>query len=259
MARPLLLRVTAGHAAAYARMWRTSAATTFVTPVLILVAMGLGLGTLVDGGQDPQALEGLPYLDFLAPGLLAASAMQLAAGEAAWPVRLGMKWERTYHAALATPIRPADLVLGGLLWTSVRVLLGTTAFAVVMLLFGVGTPAGAALALLPAVLLGLAFASPIMGYVAAMDSDIAVVSLFRFGIVPLFLFSGTFFPISQLPEALRPLAYATPLWHGVELVRAAVLGLSPTFPWWAHVGVLVGVAGVGLLVTLRLFAWRLRP
>jgi lipooligosaccharide transport system permease protein len=259
MARPLALRVAAGRADAYRRTWRSSAATTFITPVLMLVAMGLGLGTLVDGGRGPGALGGLPYLDFLAPGLLAATAMQLAAGEAAWPVRLGMKWLRTYHAALATPLRPRDLVLGGLMWAGVRVLLGGAVFAAVMLVFGVGSPAGAVLSLLPVVLLGLAFAGPIMGYTAAADTDIAVVSLFRFGIVPLFLFSGTFFPISQLPDILRPIAYATPLWHGVELIRAAVLGLAPAAPWGLHAGYLLAWAVVGSLVAVVVFERRLRP
>jgi lipooligosaccharide transport system permease protein len=259
MARSLALRVAAGRADAYRRTWRSSVPTTFVTPAIVLVAMGLGLGTLVDGGQNPQALDGLPYLDFLAPGLLAATAMQLAAGEAAWPVRLGIKWQRTYYAALATPVRPQDLVVGGLAWTVVRALLGGAVFAVVMLAFGVGRPGGAALALVPVVLIALAFAAPIMGFVAAANSDIAVVSLFRFGIVPLFLFSGTFFPISQLPELIRPLAYATPLWHGVELVRAAVLGAQPAAGWGVHSAYLLAWALLGGLISVRIFERRLRP
>jgi lipooligosaccharide transport system permease protein len=258
MATPLPLRVAAGRASAYRRTWRSSVPTTFVTPVLMLVAMGLGLGTLVDSGRNPAALGGFGYLEFLAPGLLAATAMQLAAGEAAWPVRLGMKWQRTYHAALATPLRPRDLVLGGLLWTFVRVLTGGAVFAAIMLLFGVGDPPGAALALVPVAMTGLAFAAPIMAYVAAANSDIAVVSLFRFGIVPLFLFSGTFFPITQLPEVVRPLAYLTPLWHGVELTRAAVLGVAPATAWGVHVAHLIGWAAVGCLLAVWLFERQLR-
>jgi lipooligosaccharide transport system permease protein len=258
MARPLALRVTAARADAYRRTWRSSVATTFITPVLVLLAMGLGLGTLVDGGRDPQALGGLPYLDFLAPGLLAATAMQLAAGEAAWPVRLGMKWERTYHAALATPVRPRDLVVGGLLWTGVRVVLGCSVFALMMLLFGVGSPLGALLSLVPCALIGFAFAAPIMGYVAGADSDMATVSLFRFGVVPLFLFSGTFFPISQLPELLQPLAQATPLWHGVELTRAAVLGGDPAAGVLVHGAYLLVWAVGGTVLSVWLFGRKLR-
>ncbi len=258
MVTPLPLRVAEGRADVYRRTWRSSIATTFVNPVIVLVAMGLGLGTLVDRGQDPQALEGLTYLEFLAPGLLAASAMQLAAGEGAWPVRLGIRWLRTYHAALATPVRPQDLVVGGLLWTVVRVLLGGAVFAVVMLVFGVGAPAGALLAMIPVALIGLAFAAPIMGYTAALNSDIAVVSLFRFGIVPLFLFSGTFFPISQLPDVVRPVAYVTPLWHGVELTRAAVLGSAPAASWALHVAYLAAWAVVGCFFAIRVFERRLR-
>jgi lipooligosaccharide transport system permease protein len=258
MATPLALRVTAGRARAYGRTWRSSVATTFVTPVLVLVAMGLGLGSLVDGGDRTDVLGGMAYLDFLAPGLLAAAGMQLAAGEAAWPVRLGMKWERTYVAALATPIRPQDLVVGGLLWTLVRVVLGASAFAAVMVLFGVGTPTGALLALLPVALTGLAFAAPIMGYTAAFDHDIAVVSLFRFGLVPLYLFSGTFFPIAQLPEVLRPVARATPLWHGVEMTRAAALGGQPDLSWWVHVSYLAAWALIGLWLAIAVFRRKLR-
>jgi lipooligosaccharide transport system permease protein len=250
------LRVASARLHAYRRTWQSSLAVTFANPVLVLLAMGLGLGTLVDRSPTP-ALSGLSYVEFLAPGLLAATAMQLGAAEGAWPLRLGIKWQKTYHAAVATPIRPRDLVVGNLVWTGGRLVLAGAVFVLVMTVFGVGAPVSAALALAPAVLTGVAFAAAVMAFVATTDSDLAVVGVFRFGIMPLFLFSGTFFPIDQLPAVLQPVARLTPLWHGVELCRAATLGLTPAWPAAVHAGYLALWAGAGTLLAVRALQQRL--
>jgi len=255
MAAPAL-RFMETQARVYRRTWKASAFTTFLNPVLFLLAMGMGLGTLVDRGEA-ASLQGLSYLQFLAPGLLAATAMQTAAGDSSFPVMAGIKWQKTYYAALATPISARDLAFGHMAWVVVRLLMATVAFVVVMAVFGVARFPGVIVAILPATLTGMAFGAPITAFAARLDNDYHLSSLFRFGIVPLFLFSGTFFPIGQLPGWLQPVAYATPLWHGVELTRATALGTAPAFSPVLHVAYLLLWIGVGTVLAERNFRWRL--
>lgn len=250
-------RVFEAHARVYRRTWRASVISAFLNPVLFLLAMGLGLGALVDRGGGPADLGGITYLDFLAPGLLAATLMQTGAGDAAWPVMAGIKWVKTYHAALATPVGIRDLVLGHLAWVTARLTFTAVVFTAVMALFGSLNLPGGMLAVLPAVLTGMAFAAPVTAFTASLERETGLTSMFRFGIVPMFLFSGTFFPVSQLPDWMEPAAYVTPLWHGVELTRAAALGLPPVLaPGW-HVAYLAGWVLIGGWLAIRQFRRRL--
>jgi lipooligosaccharide transport system permease protein len=258
MATPTVVRVVEAHARVYRRTWRGSVISTFFSPVLYLVAMGIGLGSLVDQGAGRADLGGLSYLAFLAPGLLVATAMQTGAGDASWPVMAGIKWTKTYHATLATPVGVRDLVVGHLGWVGIRLTFVSVVFVAIMAAFGaVETWAGAA-AVVPAVLTGLAFAAATTAYAAHVDNDTGLSTLFRFGIVPMFLFSGTFFPISQLPDWLEPLASVVPLWHGVELARGLALGLEPTWSPLIHIGYLVAWIIGGTLVAFRTFGRKLR-
>ncbi len=258
MATPLTLRVMEVNARHYRRTWRASVITSFVNPVLFLSAMGLGLGGLVDRGFGDASLAGIEYLAFLAPGLLAATAMQTGGGDSTYPVMAGIKWLKTYHAVLATPVGVPHLAAGHLGWVTVRVALVSVAYALVMMLFGAVGVARGLLAVLPAVLTGLAFASLVTAYTARLENEQGISSLFRFGIVPMFLFSGTFFPISQLPDWMQPLAVATPLYHGVELTRAAALGVSTNYAPWLHAGYLAVLALAGGWLAARLLDRRLR-
>ncbi len=253
--RPALL-VLEARARAYARTWVIPTVTTVVAPLLFLAAMGLGLGGLVDrrGAAD---LAGGSYLAFLAPGLLAASAMQAGVQESAWPVRLGVHWQKTYVAALTTPLAPRDLVDGHLLWVALRLLAGAAAFAVAAVVLGAADPAGAALAVGPGVLTGLAVAAPVAAWTVTLERDHRLIALIRFGVTPLFLFSGTFFPIAQLPGPLRAVAAATPLWHGVELARAAAVARPPALPAAVHLAYLAAWIVGGWLVARHTFARRL--
>lgn len=251
------LLVVEARARTYRHVWRASVISTFLNPALYLLAMGLGLGSLVDRGGGEVAIPGGSYVAFLAPGLLVATAMQIGAGDSSWPVIAGMKWQKTYHAALATPIGTTDLVRGHLLWVAVRLLMATLAFVVVMAVFGAASVGAGLVALPVAVLTGLAFAAPVAAFAARLERDTGLAALFRFGIIPMFLFSGTFFPITQLPGWLQPVAYATPLWHGVELARGAVLGVATTAAAWVHVGYLAAVAALGVIGAQRAFARRL--
>jgi lipooligosaccharide transport system permease protein len=242
----------------YKRTWRGSLVTGVLSPVLFLAAMGVGLGGLVnDGSSSVQSLDGVSYLVFLAPGLLAANAMQVGVQESTYPVMGAIKWIRTYHAMLATPLRVIDVLLGHLLWIALRVLMVCAIFLGVMAAFGT-TKSWTALLTLPAGLLtGIAFAAPVVAYAATQERDSGFNAIFRFGVMPLFLFSGTFFPVSQLPSALQPVAYATPLWHGVDLCRTLALGTAEPLMTLAHVGYLFVLAAAGVLIATRTFRTRL--
>src|SRR5918997_6221106 len=211
------------HSAKHA--WRPSLFSTVLSPVLYLAALGVGLGALVDRG-DPSGLGGVPYLTFVAPALLAATAMQIAAGEAGGPVRGAFQFTKAYHAMLATPLDVRDVLHGHLLWILFRV--GTTCaiYAGVMAAFGAFESPWALLALPVAVLTGMAFAAPIAAFAVTQDRDLGFAVLSRFVIVPMFMFSGTFFPIGELPRAIELIAYATPLWHGVNLARELCIGVA---------------------------------
>jgi lipooligosaccharide transport system permease protein len=163
----------------------------------------------------------------------------------------GIKWLRTYHAALATPVGVADLVAGELIWISVRCVMACLAFALVAGLLGAAT-LGGLLAAIPAVVLtGMAFAAPLIALTATAKNENRLSSLFRFAIVPMFLFSGTFFPIDQLPGWLQPVAFVTPLWHGVDLARSIALDVPGRIPAFGHVAYLTVWVAAGWYLANR--------
>ncbi|MGI8533754.1 MAG: ABC transporter permease, partial [Candidatus Limnocylindrales bacterium] len=202
------LRVYEHHVLVYRRTWRGSLFTSFLNPVLFLAAMGLGLGSLVDA-NNPTGVGGTAYLTFLAPGLLAATAMQTAAFESTYPIMAGLRWMKTYDAMVTTPITSRGVVLGQVLWVTTRIFLVTSVFSLVMIAFGAVSVPGALIALPFAVATGLAFAAPLQAFAATQRNDTRFTAIFRFGITPLFIFSGTFFPISQLPDLIEPMAWLT--------------------------------------------------
>lgn len=249
-------RVVEASARVYRRTWRGSVISTFFNPILYLLAMGVGLGRLVDEGTGSASL-GIDYLTFLAPGLLAATAMMTGAGDASWPVMAGIKWRKTYEAVLATPVGVPELMVGHLSWVGIRLLFVTIVYSGVMTAFGATTVAQGLLAIPPAVLTGLAFSALVTGYTARLKDEQGLSALFRFGIMPLFLFSGTFFPISQLPGWIQPLAYATPLYHGVALCRGLALGTGFEVNPAVSIAYLVALFGAGLVLAIRLMSRRL--
>jgi lipooligosaccharide transport system permease protein len=204
-------------------------------------------------------LGGLTYLQFLAPGLLAATAMQSAAFESTFPIMAGLTWQRVFHAMYATPISPRDIVLGNLTWIAIRLTMISTIFTIVMSLFGAAASPLIILGVPAAVLTGMAFATPIAAFSATQRTPEKFNAVFRFGITPLFLFSGTFFPISNLPAAIQPIAWLSPLWHGVELSRALALGTIGQAPELAiaHVAVLVTIVVLGTVWAFRTIERRL--
>lgn len=207
----------------YLRTWRSSVVGSFVMPLLYVVAMGVLLGGYVRAGAD---LEGAPtYLAFVAPGLAAAHAMQTATAETTWPVMGNLKWHRTYFAMTASPLSVADVAAAHLLFVAFRLATTSAVFLLVMAPFGVFESAvGVLLAWPVLVLVGLSFAGVFMAYSASIRSESAFAIIYRLLVIPLFLFSGAFFPITNLSPTLEWIARLTPLWHGVDLTRMLVLG-----------------------------------
>jgi len=252
-----MLRVAEREARVWSRLWHTSLLTGVLMPVLFLGAMGVGLGGLVDENQG--TVDGVEYLAFVTPGILAATALQAAAGESLWPVMAGIKWVKTFHAAAATPVSPGQVYGGYLTWVTARMLINAALFvAVAALLGGVTSPWGV-LAVPAAALGGLAFAAPLTAYSAGRESDMSFSIIMRIAVVPMFLFSGTFFPVSQLPDWLEPLARVTPLWHAVELCRGATTGsLSPAAAV-GHTAFLLATVAAGCAWGIATFRRKLAP
>ena len=169
----------------YRRTWRGSAATSFLSPVLYMAAMGWGLGRYVSSGGGQARLGGYDYLTYLAPGLLAATAMQIGVGESTWPVLGSIKWWRRYHAMLATPLRVRDVMLGHVGWMLTRVATTSAVFFAVMAAFGTVPHGYSALALPAAILTGMAFAVPVAAFSATQETDVGFSTLFRFMVMPM--------------------------------------------------------------------------
>lgn len=240
-------------ATAYKRTWKGSAVTSFVMPLFYVAAMGVLLGGFVDSGD--ANLEGAPsYLAFVAPGLVAAQAMQTATGETTWPVMGMIKWHRTYYAMIATPLAVADVVAAQLMFVMFRVGSSCGVFLVVLSCFGVfESVLGVVAAFFVQVLVGLAFAGVFFAYAATLRSEAGFAVIYRLLVMPLFLFSGAFFPVANLSAPLEWLARLTPLWHGVDLTRMLVLDRVDGSLALVHLGYLVVLAAVGWWLAV----WRL--
>ena len=247
--------VTAWHALSFRRTWRATITTAFLNPIFFLLSVGVLLGRLVD---DPDgALGGLSYVDFVAPGLLAATAMQVGASEGMYHIMAAIKWLRTYHAVMATPVRVGELVLGTLGWAALRIFIASTIFTLVLAVAGAFASPLVVLAPVAGLLCGLAFFAPISLVAAGVDEDFWFATINRFVIVPMFLFSGTFFPVSQLPGWLEPVAWLTPLWHGVTLCRDLATGSVEPLGALVHVGYLLAVIVVSMFASVRIHRRRL--
>jgi lipooligosaccharide transport system permease protein len=233
----------------YRRLWHRSLAFGFLQPVLFLTAMGLGLGTLI--GTDTAAFGGFDYIDWLGPGLLAAMAMQTATFESTYPIMNKIMWGRNYEAMLSTPLGIRSIIWGELGWAAFRIGTLATVFLVVLTLFGVANSPMAVLAVPFAVLIGLAFSACLIAFTATQKNDVGFSAIFRFVINPLFLFSGTFFPLSQLPDQVEWLPWLTPLFHGVELVRGSILGTLDPITAPLHLGYLLAMFAIGAWLAER--------
>jgi lipooligosaccharide transport system permease protein len=255
------LRVAESELVAYRRTWRGTVISSFVNPLLYLAAMGAGLGALVDSGETDL---GVPYLAFVATGMMAASAMQAGASDGTFPVMAGFRWRKNFFGMITTPVGPEDIVYGRMIWGTARFAFILIVFGVIAAMLGALELGPALLAVPPSVLTGLAFMSCITAFTVTRENELSLSTLFRFGIVPLFLFSGTFFPVAQLPGFLEPVAYLTPLFHGVELVRKIALPdagpeVVTGIPILVHLAYLAVMTIVGVVLSVRFMGRKLRP
>lgn len=238
----------------YRRTWRGSVFSAFVIPIMFLLAMGKSVGGYVDTGS---AL-GVSYLDFIAPGVLATTTFQIGVFESAYPVYSAFHWSRTFHAMRASPLRPVDMLAGQMTFVAFRITISGIGFLIVMALFGTVRSPRWAFALPAAVLAGMAVAGAVFAYSAVIKSDNLFALLMRFAMIPMSLFAGVFFPVAGMPLAARVFAYGSPLWHAVELCRAATLGTATAWGAAIHVGYLSLWCCLGFELARRAFRRAMR-
>ena len=239
----------------YRRLWHRSLAFGFLQPIMFLTAMGLGIGAIIS--TDTAAFGGVDYVDWLGPGLLAAGAMQTSTFESTYPIMNKIMWGRNYEAMLSTPLGIRSIILGELAWSAFRIGTLAAVFFVVLTLFGIPRSPLAILAVPFAVLVGLAFSACLIAFTATQKNDVGFSAIFRFVINPLFLFSGTFFPLTQLPDQVEWVAWLTPLFHGVELVRGAILDQMTPPTAIVHLGYLLAMFVLGAYLAERTLTKRM--
>lgn len=251
----LVVRALERELLVYLRTWRGYAFSSFVQPLLFLGAMGIGLGGLIDRGDGAA---GFDYLVFVTPGLLAASALLTAGAEALWPVMGGVKWMGQFNSMVSTAMTAGDVYGGLVLAAAARATVAASAFLLVAVPLGGTDSWWTPLAVVPVVLLAATTTAVLAAFSVTQQSDDKFPLVMRLGIIPLFLFSGTFFPVEQLPDALRPVVWVSPLWHAVEPARDLTTGtvdlMTPV-----HLLVLLAITAVALPFGIRGFERRLTP
>jgi lipooligosaccharide transport system permease protein len=240
----------------YRRLWHRSIAFGFLQPLLFLTAMGIGVGALI-ASRDLSAFGGVPYIDWLGPGLLAAMAMQTATFESTYPIMNKIMWGRNYEAMLSTPLETRNIVIGEVFWVAFRIGTLASVFLVVLTAFGITRTPLAILVVPVTMLVGTAFSSCLYAFTTTQKNDVGFSALFRFVINPLFLFSGTFFPLTQLPDQIEWVAWLTPLFHGVQLIRGLVLDNLDWTVAPIHLGYLLAMLAIGVTLADRLLRKRM--
>jgi len=224
-----------------------------VSPAFFLGLLGLGLGSLVDERQSGTATLGTgSYLEFIGPGLLAISAVLWAFGQSLWPTAGELKWDRTYLLTAVTPVSKAEIAVAHVGWIAIRFTAAAALFTVVLGLAGAVTSWWAVLAPLAAGTTALVLAAIICGYTVRQENEDTFPMLLRLGAIPMFLFSGAFFPLSEVPAGVAWLARLTPSWHGVELCRDLAQG-SVDAGSLIHVAYFLIVGAIGMLYAITGF------
>ncbi|HEX5827192.1 MAG TPA: ABC transporter permease [Candidatus Limnocylindrales bacterium] len=220
----------------------------FFEPLFYLLAIGLGIGGMVGEIPGPDGTP-IPYAQFVAPALLATASMNGAIAESTFNVFFKLNYQKTYDAVLATPLGPGDVALGEIGWAMIRSTLYAVGFMVVIGLLGLIASPWAVFAVPAATLLAFAFAAAGMAATTFMRSwqDFDLIQLV---VLPLFLFSGTFFPISAYPEPLQVVVQLSPLYQGVDLIRSLITGAVDIGILW-HVLYLAVMGVIGLAIVSR--------
>ncbi len=228
-------------------------------PLLYLIALGVGLGTLVDSGVG--TVDGVSYLVFVAPALLISTVVMSTGGELTYPVMAGFKWDRLYYGPHATPVTPAQIGTGHFLAVLIRFFVQAAIFWAIMVAFG-AVPRGvlvSALVIPIGVLSAAAFGSLLQAYASTLtDEGYQFAFVQRFVIMPMFLFAGTFFPLSSMPIYLHWIGWISPVWHGTQLARQASYGAVESLWLTAvHVLFLVACTVIGVLWLRRSYTRRM--
>ena len=228
-------------------------------PVLYLVSIGLGLGSFIDQNAGSAGVDGVSYLTFLAPALLATAAIQGALDESVYPTLEGFKWNKIFFSMNATPLSGNHIAMGVFFNSLIRVVFTTILYWLVMLAFGVLESPRAWLAIFTAVMAGAAFGAFMQALAGLMENENLFFTLVeRFIIMPLFLFSGTFYPLSSMPVFLQWIGWISPLWHATELGRWLTYGSEiSTQMLFVHFIFLNSILVVGLIASRRIFTKRL--
>ena len=227
-----------------------------INPTLYLVSIGIGVGSLIDANNG---VNGVSYLTFLAPALLASAAIQGSADEVIFPVMEGFKWNRTFFGMRSTTLTARQISLGVFLAAMARAMVSIVIYWIVLYLFGALESGTAWLAMPAALLAGAAMGAVMLAMAAKIENENYFFTLVgRFIMIPMFLFSGTFYPLTQMPIFLQFFGWISPLWHASELGRY----LTYDYPLSGiqlsiHVVVLTAMVVIGLLLSARIFAKRL--
>lgn len=228
-------------------------------PILYLLGLAVGLAALIDAPIVENGVE-VSYLVFVAPALLMTAAISVASEEFSYPVMAGFKWRRYFFGFSASALSPGQIAGGVVAGASARIIFVVVAYYAFLWIFGaVPDPATGWLTIPIGLLAGLAFGIPYMAYAASITEDKGQIALVqRFIFMPMFLFSGTFYPLATLPLWLQWIGWVSPLWHATELGRIVTYG-KPAEPFMivVHVGYLLVLSIGGYLVGRRLFGRRL--
>jgi len=230
-----------------------------INPTLYLVSIGIGVGSLVNANQGSAGVGGVDYLTFLAPALLASAAIQGSTDEVIFPTMAGFKWYKTFFGMRSTPLTARQISLGVFMGSMIRTVVSVVIYWIVLYLFGALESDTAWLAIPAALFAGAAMASigiALAGKIENEDFFFTIVG--RFIMIPMFLFSGTFYPLSKMPVFLQFFGWISPLWHAAELGRFLTYGyhLSP-LAIAIHISVLAAMIGFGLTASFRIFENRL--
>ena len=238
----------------YRRNWRSTAVSSFLTPVLFLLALGFGFGSQV---QSTALIGGVSYLEYLAPALVVVTAIQGATFESTYPVLSQFMWQKSFIAMVATPITPAQVLYGQMMWVGSQLAVRSVVFVIIAVVLGAAAGPGILLSVVFATLAALAFSAPLVAYSATLEKPDGFTTIFRFVLMPMTLFTGAFFPVSQLPDWLVPLVWLTPSWHGIELARGTTFGTIGLLPAVGHIAYLTALTAGGIALGVKFFNRRL--
>ena len=228
-------------------------------PVLYLVSIGLGVGAYIDKNTGGMGVDGVSYITFLAPALLATAAIQGAIDESVYPTLEGFKWDKIFFSMNSTPLSGNHIAMGVFFNSLIRVTFTAVIYWFVMLAFGVLESPRAWLAIFTAIMAGAAFGAMMQALAGMLENeDIFFTVLGRFVIMPLFLFSGTFYPLTNMPIFLQWVGWISPLWHATELGRWLTYGHEiSSLMLYTHFIFLNSLLLIGIIASRRIFTRRL--